>query len=127
MHEITVLRSFTAEHAVVLCDGAMEQPHRHDWKVEVAIGAEQLDPVGMVMDFHVLQGQVDELLNGIEGRLINDIPPFAGDQGQLAINPSAEQIAVWLGDRIAGSLPPHVHLVSVCLEEAPGCTATYRP
>ena len=127
MHEITVSRSFNAEHAVVLCDGAMEQPHRHDWKVEVTIGAEQLDPVGMVMDFHVLQGQVDGLLGGIEGRLLNDMPPFAGEQGKSAINPSAEQIAVWLGDRIAGSLPSGVHLVTVAVEEAPGCIATYRP
>ena len=127
MHEITVSRSFSAEHAVVLCDETMEQPHRHDWKVEVTVGAEQLDPVGMVIDFHVLQGQVDELLGGIEGCLLNDIPPFAGEQGKSAINPSAEQIAAWLGDRIAEDLPPRVHLVSIAVEEAPGCIATYRP
>jgi len=127
MHEITVSRSFSAEHAVVLRDGTMERPHRHDWKVEVTVGAEQLDPVGMVMDFHVLQRQVDELLGDLEGRLINDVPPFAGAQGKPAVNPSAEQIAAWLGARIAEDLPPDVHLVSVAVEEAPGCTAAYRP
>ena len=127
MHEITVTRSFSADHALVLCDGTTEQPHAHDWKVEVTVGAEKLDTAGMVMDFHVLQGRVDELLGGIDGRLLNDVPPFAGEQGKSAINPSAEQIAAWLGDRIAESLPPSVHLVSVAVEEAPRCTATYRP
>ncbi len=127
MHEITVSRSFIAEHAVVLCDGAMEQPHRHDWKVEVTVGAEQLDQVDMVMDFHVLQGKVDELLGGIEGCLLNDIPPFAAERDKSSISPSAEQIAAWLGRKLAQGLPPDVHLVSVAVEEAPDCTATYRP
>ena len=124
MYEIAVTRTFVAEHAVGLYGGLVEASHRHDWSVEVAVGAERPDEIGVVMDFHLLQEQVDRLLADVEGRSFNDVPPFAGKRG---VNPTAERIASWLGDHVARSLPPHVRLVSVTVGEAPGCAATYRP
>jgi len=127
MYEITVSRTFDAGHAMALYDGSVEPSHRHDWKVQTTVGARELDRIGVVMDFHRLAEQVERVLADVQGRSFNDIPPFASEPGSKGINPTAEQIARWFGSRIADGLPPDVHLISVTIDEAPGCAATYRP
>ena len=124
MYEVSVTRTVVAEHAIELYDGSVETPHRHDWSVQVVVGADTLDEIGVVTDFHILEEQIDRLLANVKGRSFNDMPPFAGEQ---AVNPTAERIAAWLGDHVATALPSHVRLVSVTVGEAPGCAATYRP
>ena len=127
MYEITVKRTFAAEHGIRLYDGSVERRHHHDWSVEVTVGAEQLDRIDVVMDFQVLEQRVDDLLSQVESRCLNDVPPFATIDGDLAINPTAERVACWLGSAIAASLPPQVRLLSVTIGEAPGCSARYVP
>lgn len=127
MYEITVKRVFGAAHGIRLYDGSVESPHHHDWSVEVTVGAEQLDEIEVVMDFHVLEQGLDALLGQVEKRCLNDVPPFASERGDLAINPSAERVAWWIGSEIAAVLPQHVSLIDVTVGEAPGCSAKYRP
>lgn len=127
MFEITIAKTFAAAHAIFLYDGSLEPVHGHNWPVEVTIAAEQLDEIGVVMDFHVLETLVDGLVARVHNQNINDVAPFAGADGKLAINTTAERIAEWIGTEMAKGLPPHATLVSVSLGEAPGCTAIYRP
>ena len=127
MYEITVSRTFDAAHALVLYDGSVEPVHRHDWVVQVTVGAQELDRIGVVMDFHLLAEQLGRLVADVDGRSFNDIPPFTGTPVAKAINPSAEQVARWFSSRIADELPSGVRLLSVAIDEAVGCSATYRP
>jgi len=126
MFEITIARTFAAAHAIRLYDGSLEPVHGHNWPVEVTVAADELDEIGVVMDFHVLEQLVDGLVERLNNRHINEVAPFAGADGSLAINPTAERIAEWIGNEVAKGLPGHARLVSVRLGEAPGCTATYR-
>jgi 6-pyruvoyl-tetrahydropterin synthase len=41
------------------------------------------------------------------------------------VNPTAELVAQFIATRLASDLPPGVHVQSVSVGEAPGCTATY--
>ncbi|NJL32431.1 MAG: hypothetical protein HC898_12895 [Phycisphaerales bacterium] len=43
------------------------------------------------------------------------------------MNPSAERVSWWIGEVLRDELPKGVKLISVCVTEAPGCRATYRP
>ena len=52
--------------------------------------------------------------------------PFADAEGGLAVNPTAERVAAWIGERIDRNLPGRVRLVCVEVTEAPGCVARYR-
>ena len=139
MHDISVTRTFAAAHALRLYDGSVEPMHRHHWTVEVTVGARKLDRIGVVMDFHRLEGLVDAVLAPLAGRTLNDVPPFrlaaarraktrAAHEGMNpGVNPTAECVAWWLGRQVARGLPRGVKLVSVRVGEAPGCFATYRP
>jgi 6-pyruvoyltetrahydropterin/6-carboxytetrahydropterin synthase len=137
MYEISINRVFAAGHALRLYDGSVEPIHSHDWRLEVTVGARKLDGIDVVMDFHLLEGLVDGLVACVEGQTLNDLAPFrsrtrsrSGPRArapQTGVNPTAERVAWWVGREVARGLPRGVNLVSVRIEEAPGCFATYRP
>lgn len=127
MYQIQVDKVFAASHAIRLPDGSFETLHGHNWPVSVTVQTDQLDDIETVMDFHVLETWLDELLATAHNRHLNEIPPFAAPDGTLAVNPTAERVAWWIGMSIAAKLPEHVTLVRVSVGEAPGCTAIYLP
>ena len=129
MYQITVSRIFSAAHAIRIYDGSLEPLHGHNWTVEVTVEASQLDAIEVVMDFHQLEKIVDELIEHVHNKNLNEIAPFGRgtDHGPSQVNPTAERVAWWLGTQITQALPEHAHLASVRVGEASGCTATYRP
>ena len=127
MFEITVQTVFAAAHAIRLPDGSLEPVHGHNWPVAVTVGAEHLDEIETVMDFHDLQAIVTNILAPWQNADLNNCAPFTDGQGGLAINPSAERVAWHIGQKTAERLPARCRLVCVAVGEAPGCTAMYRP
>jgi len=125
MFEITVEKTFAAAHAIRLSETLVEPIHGHNWPLRVTVASEELDAIETVMDFHDLEKTIDALIAQVHNRHLNEVPPFGTEKGQ--INPSAERVAWWFGTEVAKTLPAHVHLVSVSVGEAPGCTATWRP
>ena len=119
MYEIEIQRVFHASHAIRLYDGAMEEPHAHDWHVFAYIAAQELDAIEVVMDFHELERIVDAVLKPFHGADINTLPAFA------TLNPSAERIVEVIYRGIAPRLPDRVKLTKVTITEAPGCRASF--
>ena len=98
--------------------------------VQVTVAAEWLDTVETVMDFHKLERMVEQLIRPFDQSNLNEQAPFAGNgqfSGNLAMNPSAERVAWWIGTEVGKQLPGRVRLQSVRVGEAEGCVATYRP
>ena len=118
--EITTTRAFSAAHQLRLYDGALEPIHGHNWKVQVTVSAEQLDEIGVVMDFHELERAVDRAVGPMHNRHLNELAAFA------ALNPSAENVAVVLARAVEGVLPAHVRLARVQVWETPENSASYR-
>ena len=128
MHQITVQRVVSAAHAIRLYDGSLEPLHGHDWRIDVTVQAEQLDAIDVVMDFHALERMVDTLLDAVRNGNFNEVAPFAGDGSHgLAINPTAERVAQWVGESVIAQLPDGASLAEVRVGESPGCVATWRP
>ena len=119
MFSIVTEHEFSAAHAIRLYDGSIEPLHGHNWRVRVTVGRATLDEIGVVMDFHALHDQVEQILSPFRNRCFNDIPPFD------RVNPTAECIAEHIGTSL--QLPMSVRLESVEILEAPGCWAIYRP
>ncbi len=122
MYEISVHREFTASHAVTL-QGVREEPHTHNWQVDVVVGAKELDADGVVCDFLHLDEILGKILSQFEQCDLNKTPPF--DQ----INPTAEHVAHHIAERFMELLdvPTKVQVRKVIVIEAPGCKATYFP
>lgn len=117
--EIAVTRSFSAAHQLRLYDGALEPLHGHNWQVRVTVGADRLDSIGVVMDFHDLQRLLDGIVGPMHNRHLNELEGFA------ELNPSAENVAVWIARSL--SLPRGVALLEVQVWETADCSATFHP
>lgn len=116
---IRIDRSFAATHALRLPDGRFEPVHGHGWSVGVVVGADRLDAMDCVMDFHELERQLDSVIRPWDRRHLNAVEPFVS-----GVNPSAERVAEAIARGLA--LPAHVFLERVEVGEATGCTAIYR-
>lgn len=117
--QITITREFSAAHAIRLYDGSLEPIHGHNWRVSVTVSADQLDSIGVVMDFHELARLVDEVVGPMRNRSLNDLPEFAG------VNPTAENVAVYVGKSL--KIPGNVRLSKVEVWETWDCLAIYCP
>jgi len=74
-----------------------------------------------VMDFHLLERLMDEVISPLHNRNLNDLPAFA------SINPSAENVAVHVARSLRLPGDAQVRLASVEVWETPECRAIYRP
>ena len=118
---IAVQRRFRARHAVVI-DGVEEELHEHDWHVQVEVSG-GLDDEGLLIDFHLLERVLDDVLRPFVDGCFNGTPPFD------VINPSAECIAKHIIETIVHEALPadarsRIEWGRAVLEEAPGCHAT---
>jgi 6-pyruvoyltetrahydropterin/6-carboxytetrahydropterin synthase len=115
--EITIRRDFSASHQLRLYDGSLEPLHGHNWRIQATVAAEKLDAIGVVMDFHELERIVDEIVQPMHNRHLNDLPAFR------IVNPSAENVALHIGRSL--HLPGHIKLQSVRVWETHDCSAKW--
>jgi len=118
---ITVETTFKAAHQLRLADGSVEDLHEHCFKVRAAVSGKVLDEIDTVMDFHVLKGQLDEILAPLAGQKLEQVKYFA-DAG---INASAETVARYIYERLADLIVDNVHLEFVEVMEQADCWAKY--
>jgi 6-pyruvoyltetrahydropterin/6-carboxytetrahydropterin synthase len=117
--EISTDHHFSASHQLRLYDGSLEPLHGHNWVARVIVGSQNLDAIGVVMDFHELERLVDAIVSRMHNRHLNELPAFE------KTNPSAENVALHIGRSL--NLPMNVKLLSVQVWETPGCSAIFRP
>jgi 6-pyruvoyltetrahydropterin/6-carboxytetrahydropterin synthase len=122
MYEISVEYTFAAGHTLRNYKGKCEHVHGHNYKVRVTLAGDKLNAAGLLMDFVDLRAAIKRLVEKLDHRFLNDIPPF--DQ----LNPSAENLAKYICDEIepqARNQGLQVHGVTVW--ETDTTSATYRP
>jgi 6-pyruvoyltetrahydropterin/6-carboxytetrahydropterin synthase len=86
----SVIKTFSAAHALRGYKGRCEHLHGHNWKIRVAVSSEKLNEIGMVMDFTEIKALLDTLLQNLDHKYLNEVSPFD------TINPTAENIAGFL-------------------------------
>jgi 6-pyruvoyltetrahydropterin/6-carboxytetrahydropterin synthase len=122
MFEICVEYSFSAGHALRGYKGKCENIHGHNYKVQVTVGGEQLNATGLLMDFVDLRAGIKKLVERLDHRLLNDLPPF--DQ----LNPSAENLAKYFCEGLEPQvLAQGLRVQGVTVWETDTTWATYRP
>lgn len=119
MFTITVETRFEAPHQLRMPDGTAEPLHVHQWRVAVDISAEKLNSMGLVMDFRKVQKILDEVIQPLNGRNFDELDFFRDN------NPSAENVARYLFERIEPALPAEVSLDFVKVRENPLCWAKF--
>ena len=120
MYDVTVKTGFSAAHQLRLYDGKYENLHGHNWTAQVTVEADELNPIGVGIDFVELKEMVERILSRLDYQNINEISPFDKE------NPSAENIARWLFLELKTQIDTQstrVKRVEVC--EMEGCGASY--
>jgi 6-pyruvoyltetrahydropterin/6-carboxytetrahydropterin synthase len=122
MFEVTIEESFAAGHALRNYRGKCENVHGHNYRCQLTLEGEQLDSIGLLVDFVELKKVVHAVLDRLDHQWLNDFPPFD------ALNPSAENIAKYIFDEVSEGLKTRaeVRVGLVRLWETDTASATYR-
>ena len=118
MFSISVERHFQASHQLTLPDGSKEPVHFHDWVVIASLSSEKLNDMGIVMDFRALKAMIDKTVADFNNEALESIAYFQQK------NPSAENVARYIYEKLLIELPEGVKLQNVRIMEEPGCSAT---
>ena len=123
MYEITVEDEFSAAHFLKLYDGSWEHRHGHNWKVAVVMQSQELDSMGVVVDFEMLKPALKKVLSEFNETSMNDAPDFKNAK----INSSTENIAKLIYDRLSRSVKSeNAKIVKVTVWETPDACASYN-
>ena len=122
MYEVKIVTQFAAAHRLENFNGKCESLHGHNWKVEVFLAGKDLDGAGLLMDFGVVKARTKEVLEEIDHKYLNELAAFQDR------NPSSENLACYLYDRLAAIFKDDrvkVHRVNVW--ESDTSCASYYP
>jgi 6-pyruvoyltetrahydropterin/6-carboxytetrahydropterin synthase len=118
--EVEVERHFSAAHRLREYGTRCENIHGHNWNVAALVRGSGLNSLGVVMDFRDLKKALDEVLDELDHRDLNTVPPFD------RINPSAENIAKFVYEKLSEKLKPAgMSVARVKVSESMGCRAVY--
>ncbi|MDR2459574.1 MAG: 6-carboxytetrahydropterin synthase QueD [Deltaproteobacteria bacterium] len=123
MYELKITNHFAAAHNLREFHGKCENLHGHNWFVEVRVRADGLDKIGLVMDFGVIKRLLNDVLDLIDHKYLNELEYFKD------LNPSSENIAFFIYSRLAPEIlkasEERVRLYSVSAWESDNASATY--
>ncbi len=120
MFTVSIEIRFRASHSVSLPDGSREPLHEHDWAVVAEVGSERLNNAGMVMDFARLRSILSDVTAKLDNISIGELDYFQSR------SQSAENVAIYVYEKIEPKLPGDVRLESIRVGEQIGCWAKYR-
>jgi 6-pyruvoyltetrahydropterin/6-carboxytetrahydropterin synthase len=119
MFTISVETNFWASHQLVLLDGSKEPVHHHNWLVSADVSSDKLNSMAVVMSFQKLKAMVDNIVAEFDNTSLNEISYFRQN------NPSAENVAGYIYEKLRNKLPKGVKLQSIRVVEEPGCEANF--
>lgn len=90
MFELSITTDFASAHFLKGYDGPCKNLHGHTWKVEVTIQSEELNNIGLVVDFRQMKDQLKEIIKPLDHVCLNDLEYFK------KVNPSTENLARYI-------------------------------
>ena len=120
--EVMIERNFSSAHQLRGYKGKCENLHGHNYKIEIYARGRELDNIGLLVDFGELKTAADEVVQYLDHRNINELPPF-----DVELNPSAENVARYILERVASRVgDERVQVYKVRCFETPTSIATYQ-
>ena len=100
MFELSVTGNIASAHFLPGYEGPCKELHGHTWKIEASIVSEELDKIGMVVDFKELKKQLNAFLEHLDHVCLNDLDYFKEN------NPTTENIAKYIYKNFSGRIAP---------------------
>ncbi|WP_078063689.1 6-carboxytetrahydropterin synthase QueD [Pseudodesulfovibrio indicus] len=114
--DIYVTMTFDAAHKLPnVPDGhKCSRLHGHSFGVDIHVSGDISDATGWVVDFSDLKAIAAPVIGTLDHNYLNDIPGLD--------NPTSENIAIWIWDKLKDNLPG---LSKVVVKETPSSGAIY--
>ena len=120
MFEVSIKKMFSAAHRLTEIGGSCEKLHGHNFMVEVSVASEELTKEGLLIDFRELKSWLNEILEIIDHKCLNEISAFDG------LNPSSENIAKFIYDRLYEKInQKNLSVTRVTVWESEKASVTY--
>ena len=94
MYEVVVKSDFSAAHRLRAYRGKCENLHGHNWIIEAAVSSKTLKSNGLLIDFRILKGRLEKILEELDHTNLNELAPFKKK------NPTSENIAKFIFDML---------------------------
>jgi len=119
MYEVMIRTEFASAHNLRNYEGSCETLHGHNWKADIVVQAEELDEIGLALDFNLLKARAAEIINDLDHIYLNEHEAFRED------NPSSENIARYIFKEIGKTLDKGVKIKKVTVWETDDAAASY--
>jgi len=116
---VSVETRFWALHQLTSPDGSKESPHGHNWVVTADVCDNNLNSMGLIVDFRRLKAMVDSIVADFNNVRLEKLDYFQRN------NPSAENVAKYIYERLEPKLPGNLTLKNITVVEQPGCSAKF--
>ena len=90
MFRLVVKKECSSAHILVGHPGACKRMHGHNWVVEAKVEGEQINKIGMVIDFKDIKNELENIISRLDHQYLNDLEPF------MENNPTAENISKYI-------------------------------
>lgn len=110
-----VEETFDAAHALRGYEGPCENLHGHTWRVQLFLQGEELNKLGLLIDFKTIKEKLKKFLDRFDHHNLNDLAEFKKS------NPSSENLAKLIFKKIKKDLPQLIK--TVVWESATTCAS----
>jgi 6-pyruvoyltetrahydropterin/6-carboxytetrahydropterin synthase len=122
MREVMIEMTFSSAHALRGYRGKCENTHGHNYRVEVYVRGQELNEIGLLIDFKDLKEATRRVVNYLDHKNINELPPF-----DVELNPSAEHLAGYFLHEVGRQINnDRIEVYKVRVWETDTCSATYQ-
>jgi 6-pyruvoyltetrahydropterin/6-carboxytetrahydropterin synthase len=90
VYELKIITQMACAHQLREFEGRCENLHGHNWKIEVFVTGEELEPNGILIDFKRVKTATEEVIDQLDHKFLNDMEYFT------RVNPSSENIARYI-------------------------------
>ena len=120
MFDVEIRRTFSAAHQLKGYDGDCRNLHGHNYSVVVHVAADQLNDIGIALDFKLLKAALDEVIGAYDHHNLSELPEFQ------AVNPTSEILAKTIYRKMSAKLDDgSIRVTSVRIGESENSAITY--
>jgi 6-pyruvoyltetrahydropterin/6-carboxytetrahydropterin synthase len=120
MYELKIITHMACAHQLREFEGRCENLHGHNWKIEVFVTGNELEPNGILIDFKRIKSVTEKVIDELDHKFLNDLEYFKG------VNPSSENIARYIFKALGYALNSNnVRVSRVTAWESDNACASY--
>ncbi|MCA6071839.1 MAG: 6-carboxytetrahydropterin synthase QueD [Endomicrobium sp.] len=117
-YKLSVTKSFASAHCLREYKSKCENLHGHNWRVRATFFGTKLNNAGMLIDFTDIKKHLDNIIDYLDHKFLNEISPFD------KINPTAENIASFIFEQLQNMETENAKVCEVEVWESESSSAT---